>query len=154
MINQINRLGAVLEAILKELPDGIVKRIGGALELAKTDAPPRVVLEPVSAVIEAPHGVKGALFTRAETVRAHIWGRDMSEVEELVELLFNGIVRVASWSFTAGSSQWKGEGATARGAGATYDIVLKIPILRREAVATLTDGGLTAEFVNTEELSA
>lgn len=144
----IKRLRTALDQIGELLP-GIRYRVGGKSEIERHDSPPRIVMEPRGFVLEPNHGAAGALFTRVETVRAHIWGKDMEQVEELQELLANAVVKVAGWSIQGGSGEWNDDGILQKGAVATLDLSFKIPVMRRHGRAPL----VLAEPLGTEFVS-
>jgi hypothetical protein len=135
----INRLGLVLATIGEELPEGISYKVGGADEIAKLGSPNRIVMEPRGRSYEGSRGGAGTLFTRVETVRAHIWGKSMAGVEELEELLINAIVKTVSWAVRPGDGEWLLEAVTTRGFVVLQDIQFLIPILRRQKTAPLTE---------------
>lgn len=138
-LTQVNNLEAILERILKELPDDVETRIGGGMALQKNDSPPRIVLQPVSLVLEPSHSAGGALFTRAELVRVHVWGKTYGQVEELVTLFANAVNRVVVWSAREGAGgEWREAGHMTRGQAVVFDIVIRIPVPRIERRALLT----------------
>ncbi len=139
----IRRLAAVLEDIKGQLPPTVIYRVGGADELARTDPANRIVMEPATRVYEAGHGGRRALFTRVETVRMHIWGKTMDDVEELEELLINAIIKSVTWSIRPGTGTWSLKALSARGFLVVQEMSFLIPIVRREAFAPFTDGPLT-----------
>jgi hypothetical protein len=136
----IRRLAAVLADIGTRLPPTVVYRVGGQDEIARADPSNRIVMEPAQRGYEAPHGAQRALFTRVETVRMHIWGKSMDDVEELEELLINAIVQAVTWSIRPGTGTWNLKALSARGFLVTQEMNFLIPIVRRETFAPFTDG--------------
>lgn len=146
----IKRLGTILEEISAELirqgGADITVRVGGIDAIAKNDPPKRVVLEPSTRTYEASKGTGGALFTRVETVRLHIWALRIEDVEELEELLANAIVKVVAWALRPGPGRWIIPDASQRGWVAVQEISFSIPIMRRELRAPLNLGDLEPEL--------
>jgi hypothetical protein len=148
-VSDIRRLGSILDAIKPYLPDDVVYRIGGREEVARQDPARRIVMQPWQRAYEAPHktgGPGGALFTRVETVRMHIWGKNLDEVEELEELLVNAIVRVATWTVRPGTGTWALKANADRGFVAVQDMSFLIPIIRRVVSVPLQPGVITGEI--------
>lgn len=140
----IKRLGEVLEQIGKVLePSGVIYRIGTT---ARNDPAKRIVMEPSTRTWEPNHGVPRALFTRVESVIAHIWGDSMDEVEELEELLANAIIRVCTWTIRPGAGTWVANGDNQRGVKVRQEISFLIPIMRRELKAAFPAIELTTEI--------
>jgi hypothetical protein len=138
----IRRLAAILEDIRAQLPPDVVYRVGGTDEAARNDPANRIVMEPSTRTYEAPHGAPRALYTRVETVRMHIWGATIDDVEELEELLINAIIKSVSWAVRPGTGAWNLKALSTRGFKVIQEISFLIPIVRRESKAPLTDGPL------------
>ena len=138
----VRRLAAILDDIGAQLPVGTVYRIGGPDEVARADPSNRIVMEPSTRSYEAPHGAPRALFTRVESVRMHIWGKSMDDVEELEELLINAIIKSVTWAVRPGTGAWRLKALSERGYLVTQEMSFLIPIVRREQHAPMTDGPL------------
>lgn len=153
-----SQLEAFLTALGESLPDDITFRIGGEEELARNDLPPRVVCEPTTRVLgggkvlppePGARTPQRTLFTRAETVRLHMWGDTMAQAEELEAIVFNKLVNLASWSAVPTQGFWVNPSANERGHTIVQDMVVEVPLLRREKFAPLTIGAITTEIEGT-----
>lgn len=144
----IDRLGTVLQAVADQLPNGVNALIGGINEVARASSENRVVFEPATRQLNPPN-INGSLATRVETVRLHIWGATLPEVEELEERLLNTLVRACTWSFSTGAGAWDLSASGQSGVVAVQEINIHIPIMRRFVEAPLTFEPLTRGFVAT-----
>ncbi len=130
----INRLQTVLEALKEQLPDDITVLIGGIDALAAASAENRIVMEPLTRQL-AGASMAGAIATRIETVRFHIWGETIADVEELEELLINAVMR-ATTRAVSGTGAWDFAAAGQHGVVAVQEIAFQIPVMRRTAGKT------------------
>jgi hypothetical protein len=157
----IERLGEVLDQIGVEFlanfdaPTEVpLYKVGNEDEVARATPAYRVVMEPTTRQLEAAtQAIRNpadgtmyrVIYVRVENVRCHIWGRTMSEAEELEEILINAIQKCAAASIRPGSGTWDLPTTTERGFVILQDISFLIPIVRREGVrAVLTSLPITA----------
>jgi len=150
-------LKALLDAVAERIPDGIPVLIGGAEEVSKQGAPPRVVLQFISEQIEAPHGqASGAarsrwLCTRAVDVDIHIWGKNLLATEELAELVLNVLQELAPGdSHRRRGVRWVHNAFSQRGFAYVLSVTLCLPVERRQSFATLEELPTTGEFEHPE----
>jgi len=108
--------------------------------LPRNDSPPRVTWVPTSDTFGPPRkvGANGTvrhLFTCNASVRIHIWGESVSQVEALREAILASLHLSAAGSMSIGSGMWDAEqGQTNLGESYVFTVTFQVP--QREAAAS------------------
>lgn len=137
-----SRLEDIVAAFTDELADATVTIAIGRRELARNNAPPRIVFERFGGPIEMTREIgrqdtvedttgTRQLYQRNFTVKMHCWGATGEQTEQLMHNAIVAMRRAALGSVVPGNEEWTeiDDGDTNYGDEVVVDLALQIPVI-------------------------